>query len=194
MFECIKNIKDSDDYKIVYFDDNGTIESFENRVCSDSNNKYAYFKTSDVSILLDGTRKIDDFHVIYKNDTVSYYIVQKDKNIINITQCTKKLETVSNPTIIIDIIDTGFTFQLAKDISVDITLLVKLNQNFYITLQDEPDFIIDSINLNYENIISGEKYTINYIHKYDDISMYITEEILETYSIEDKRVLLLQLQ
>ena len=105
MFECIKNIKDSDDYKIVYFDDNGTIESFENRVCSDSNNTYAYFKTSDISILLDGTRKIDDFHVIYKNDTVSYYIVQKDKNIINITQCTKKLETVSNPTIIIDIID-----------------------------------------------------------------------------------------
>ena len=190
MFECIKNIKDSDDYKIVYFDDNGIIESFENRVCSDSNNTYAYFKTSDISILLDGTRKIDDFHVIYKNDTVSYYIVQKDrKKPIHIKNNIQKLETVSNPTIIIDIIDTGFSFQLAKDISVDTTLLAKLNQNFYITLQDEPDFIIDSINLNYENIISGEKYEINYVHKYNDISMYITEEILETYSIEDKRVL-----
>lgn len=189
MFECIKNLKDDCDYKIVYFDDNGGIESFENNILSDSNNKYAYFKTSDVSILLDGTRKIDDFHVIYKNDTVSYYIVQKDKNIINITQCTKKLETVSNPTIIIDIIDTGFSFQLAKDILIDTTLLAKLNQNFYITLHEEPDFIIDSINLNYENIISGEKYEINYVHKYNDISMYITEEILKTYSIEDKRVL-----
>jgi hypothetical protein len=189
MFECIKTLKDSDDYKIVYFDDNGEIKSFENAILADSNNTYAYFKISDISMLLDGAQKIDDFHVIYKKDTLSYYVVKKDrKHVISIKNNIQKLEPRDNPTIVIDIIDSGFSFQLTKNILVETTLIAKLNQNFYITLLDEPDFIIDILNLNYEKLISGEKYTINYIHKYNDISMYITEEILETYSIEDKRV------
>ena len=189
MFECIKTLKDSDDYKIVYFDDNGEIKSFENAILADSNNTYAYFKISDISMLLDGAQKIDDFHVIYKKDTLSYYVVKKDrKRSISIKNNIQKLEPRDNPTIVIDIIDSGFSFQLTKNILVETTLLAKLNQNFYITLLDEPDFIIDIVNLNYEKLISGEKYTINYIHKYNDTSIYITEEILETYSIEDKRV------
>ena len=61
MFECIKTLKDSDDYKIVYFDDNGEIKSFENAILADSNNAYAYFKISDISMLLYGVQKIDDF-------------------------------------------------------------------------------------------------------------------------------------
>ena len=79
MFECIKTLTDSDDYKIVYFGDNGEIKSFENAILKDSNTTYAHFKISDISMLLDGTQKIDDFHVIYKKDTLSYYIVKKDK-------------------------------------------------------------------------------------------------------------------
>jgi len=188
MFECVNN--SDDDCKIVYFDVTGNIQSIENRVIQDSKNMYAYFKTSDISIFLDGSTNVDDYHIIYKKDTVSYQIIRKDsKKLISIkNNFIKKLEIDDEPTIMINITCGGFSFQLVEDILGQTELLKRLNQNFHITLFDEPDFIIDTINLNYENLISGEKYVINYRHKYKKISMYITQELLKTYSLEDKRI------
>jgi len=190
MFECVNNSNNLDDCKIVYFDTTGNIQSIENRIIQDSENIYVYFRTSDISIFLDGTTNIDDYHIIYKNDTMSYHIVRKDsKKLISIkNNFTKKLEIHKEPTIMIDITYRGFSFQLVEDILGQTELLKRLNQNFYVTLYEEPDFIIDTINLNYENLISGERYLIDYQHKYNKISMYITQELLKTYSLEDKRI------
>lgn len=190
----MRSIKEPDwdtEFKIVYFDEKGNIQSLENRVDETSTYHYAYFLFSDIQGFVDGTKRFIDYKVVYHKDTLDHSIELAGKkkyattNNLNILYKVKKEH---DPEVVISIKENSISFVATKKLSdffveddTDTVILGMKNHPFYITLKDEPSFLLETLNVPFSKLLTGKEYTINYEHKYD-ISIY-TKSIFDKYSL-----------
>tara|TARA_R110001606_G_scaffold15699_2_gene64038 strand:+ start:4962 stop:5561 length:600 start_codon:yes stop_codon:yes gene_type:complete len=196
MITCVKDIGWDTKFKIVYFNENGYITSFENRIDEKSTNEFEYFLLSDVENFLNNKWNIKDYNVVFQKDTLRYAIKRNPKKTFvamhNTSNLITQISDISdNPDIIITLTNTGFTIHataklkqfFVTDQSTEVTIMRSNTHKFYITLKDCPDFLLDTVEIRFADILSGKEITINYEHKYN-ISIY-TNQIFELYSLGD---------
>ena len=195
MIYCINNIEWDTEFKIVYFDTDGSIISFANRVDEKSTYEYEYFLLDDIIDFMNGTLKHTNYKVVFQQDRLIYAIERISSSTFVTTNAlyhfSNKIEYSDNPDILIKLTSTGLTIQATKklgdffieDRSTDITILQSTSHAFYITLKDQPDFLLDTTNIRFADILSGEEIAINYEHKYN-ISIY-TNRVFDIYSLGD---------
>ncbi len=198
MILSIKTLSSDNPFKVVYFDSYGEIISFENRVDKTNDNDYAHFMVDDIMGFLDGSIVSNNYKVMYSKNKVRYSIVKKDNSdihtILKFDNHISLIEYHSYPEINIYITDSGFDIHATDKLKKffnndpDQQQIIKNSKShtFYVTLKNEPGLLVDTISLDYSKILSGKKQTINYEHKYNEISLY-TNFTFDVYSIEDIR-------
>jgi Fe-S cluster assembly iron-binding protein IscA len=199
MICSIKTLSSDNPFKVVYFDLDGTILSFENRVDKNNKNNFAYFSAADLLRFLDGTYVTNGYNVVFKKDEMHYVIVRRDagKYIVknNASNNILHIDYHSSPDLKIYVTDNGFDILATSNLEEffveqnnDKDIIIKNNKShkFYITMKNESGLLIDTIELDYSKILTGKKQTIKYEHKYKNISIY-ADYIFTTYSMEDIR-------
>ena len=179
------------EFKIVYFDEKGSIKSLENRVDENSTYHYAYFLFSDLVGFIDGTKRTIDYKVVYHKDTLDYSIElagKKKYSTTNNLNILSKVQKCYDPEVVVQIKENEITFTATHKLSdffvddeSDTVILGMKSHPFYIILKDEPNFLLDTLNIEFSKLLTGREYTINYEHKYD-ISIY-TKSIFNKYSL-----------
>lgn len=199
MIRSIKTLSSDNPFKVVYFNSDGTILSFENRVDKNNKNNFAYFSAADLLRFLDGTYVTNGYNVVFKKDEMHYVIVRRDagKYIVknNASNNIRHIDYHSSPDLKIYVTDDGFDILATSNLEEffveqnnDKDIIIKNNKShkFYITMKNESGLLIDTIELDYSKILTGKKQTIKYRHKYKNISIY-ANYIFTTYSMEDIR-------
>ena len=177
--------------RYVYFDDGGVIMSITGRELESNSGNFAYFNIEDISNFLNGTYKFSDYTVVRTSNPLVFEIIKKKVNIRtrNAENQIHKIVKSDETGIIVEITETSIQIY-ASDTLINSTN-VKENQKvsvagtthhpFFITHKDKPNFIIDTVFVDFGKLLSGVKTIINYEHKYD-ISVY-TKKYFDTYSL-----------
>lgn len=199
MIHSIKTLSSDNPFKVVYFDSEGTITSFENRIDKNNKNNFAYFSAADLLNFLDGTNIVNGYSVIFKKDKMHYVIVRRDASTYIVknkgTNDIRRIDYHLSPDLKIYVTNNGFDIvattnleEFFVDEKNNKDIIIKNNKShiFYITLKNESGLLIDTIKLDYSKILTGKKQTIKYEHKYKNISIY-ANYIFTTYSMEDIR-------
>lgn len=187
----ISLIEPTDTTRLVYFDDSGSIKTITGRMLEDSEDTFTYFEFEDIVDFIDGTKKFTDFAVTRTDKPLIFEIVKKKVNVRqrNVKNQIHKITEDGDGEIIIEVSDTQMTFYANDDLVMKSG--VKKNQSvsfagtdrhpFFITHKDKPDFLISTALVSFSDLLSGEKVTINYEHKYD-VSIY-TKQYFDTYTL-----------
>lgn len=194
MIKSIKEIDWNTEFKVIHFDDRGVILSIDNRISEEPGVQHAYFEIKDIMGLVVGTERLRDYKVFYDSKTLDHHLkklTSEEYKSNNLTTYVKKIERTDNPEVIVKIVDDGITIRatdllrdyFVPDASEKVKIGGKLDHRFYITLKDEPEFIIEDLKIKFSEILTGKEIHINYEHKYD-ISVY-TRYVFSTYSLGD---------
>lgn len=177
--------------RLVYFDDGGAITTITGRKLEDNSQTYTYFEIDDIVEFIEGTKKFTDYTVTRTDKPLVFEIVKKQADVRqrNVKNQIYKIIDDGDTDIVVEVGD-GFVTIYANDDLVKKSG-VKKNQSvafagtdmhpFFVTHRDKPDFLISTLLVSFSDILSGEKVTINFEHKYD-VSIY-TKKYFDTYTL-----------
>ena len=177
--------------RLVYFDDTGSIKTITGRILEDNEDTFTYFELEDIIEFIEGTKKFTDFAVTRTDKPLIFEIVKKKANVRqrNVKNQIHKITDVGDTDIVIETREGSVTIYANEDLVKKSG--VKKNQSvtfagtdmhpFFVTHKDKPDFIISTLLVSFSDILSGEKVSINFEHKYD-VSIY-TKKYFDTYTL-----------
>jgi len=177
--------------RLVYFDDTGSIKTITGRILEDNEDTFTYFELEDIIEFIEGTKKFTDFAVTRTDKPLIFEIVKKKANVRqrNVKNQIHKITDVGDTDIVIETREGSVTIYANDDLVKKSG--VKKNQSvtfagtdmhpFFVTHKDKPDFIISTLLVSFSDILSGEKVSINFEHKYD-VSIY-TKKYFDTYTL-----------
>ena len=177
--------------RLVYFDDTGSIKTITGRILEDNEDKFTYFELEDIIEFIEGTKKFTDFAVTRTDKPLIFEIVKKKANVRqrNVKNQIHKITDAGDTDIVIETREGSVTIYANEDLVKKSG--VKKNQSvtfagtdmhpFFVTHKDKPDFIISTLLVSFSDILSGEKVSINFEHKYD-VSIY-TKKYFDTYTL-----------
>lgn len=177
--------------RVVYFNDAGDILSISS-VQEDDNPllKSAWFSIESILPFLTGDFKFSDYKVVGTDDIFVYEII---KSKVDIKQRSKdsqlhKLTDTKYCDITVTWDGSELCFSPSKEVvknaDVDehqnVTVAGKTHHPFFITYENRPDFIIQTVSIPFAKLLSSETRVKFEYNKYS-ISLY-TQKFLETYS------------
>jgi len=177
--------------RLVYFDDTGSIKTITGRILEDNEDTFTYFELEDIIEFIEGTKKFTDFAVTRTDKPLIFEIVKKKANVRqrNVKNQIHKITDAGDTDIVIETREGSVTIYANEDLVKKSG--VKKNQSvtfagtdmhpFFVTHKDKPDFIISTLLVSFSDILSGEKVSINFEHKYD-VSIY-TKKYFDTYTL-----------
>ena len=177
--------------RLVYFDDTGSIKTITGRILEDNEDTFTYFELEDIIEFIEGTKKFTDFAVTRTDKPLIFEIVKKKANVRqrNVKNQIHKITDAGDTDIVIETREGSVTIYANDDLVKKSG--VKKNQSvtfagtdmhpFFVTHKDKPDFIISTLLVSFSDILSGEKVSINFEHKYD-VSIY-TKKYFDTYTL-----------
>ena len=178
------------DARAVNFNEHGDIVSITSMSIEDDVLKCAWFSMESIKPFLMGNYKFYDYKVVKTDDIFVYEII---KSKVDIKQRNKdsQLHKLNNEkyceiSVTWDGTELCFTpsKELVKNANVDehqnVTLAGKTHHPFFITYENRPDFIIQTISIPFAKLLSSETRVKFEYNKYN-ISLY-TQKYLETYS------------
>ena len=178
------------DARAVNFNEHGDIVSITSMSIEDDVLKCAWFSMESIKPFLMGNYKLSDYKVVKTDDIFVYEII---KSKVDIKQRNKdsqlyKLNNEKYCEISVTWDGTELCFtpskELVKNANVDehqnVTLAGKTHHPFFITYENRPDFIIQTISIPFAKLLSSETRVKFEYNKYN-ISLY-TQKYLETYS------------
>jgi len=178
--------------RVVFFNDAGDIHSIASRHSEDSNPllKSTWFTIEAILPFLTGDYKFSDYKVVSTDDIFVYEII---KSKVDIKQRSKDSQLYKlSDTKYCDIEVTWDGSELCfspskkvrKNANVDkhqnVTVAGKTHHPFFITYENRPDFIIQTVSIPFGQLLSTETKVKFEYNKYS-ISLY-TQKYLETYS------------
>lgn len=177
--------------RYVYFDDNGIITCIAGRESEEYGTLHAIFEIDDIVEFLEGTAKFSDYTVKRSSEPLVFEIIKRNVNIKQRStenQIIKILES-DNSEINIEVYTDKLVFYASDDLvqrsNVSKEQEVKVSgyteHPFFITYKDKPEFLLSVELIDFSRLLSGEKITINYEHKYD-VSVY-TRRYFDSYSL-----------
>jgi len=178
------------DARAVNLNEHGDIVSITSMSIEDDVLKCAWFSMESIKPFLMGNYKFSDYKVVKTDDIFVYEII---KSKVDIKQRNKdsqlyKLNNEKYCEISVTWDGTELCFtpskELVKNANVDehqnVTLAGKTHHPFFITYENRPDFIIQTISIPFAKLLSSETRVKFEYNKYN-ISLY-TQKYLETYS------------
>jgi hypothetical protein len=177
--------------RLVYFDDTGSIKTITGRILENNEDTFTYFELEDIIEFIEGTKKFTDFAVTRTDKPLIFEIVKKKADVRqrNVKNQIHKITDAGDTDIVIEAREGSVTIYANDDLVKKSG--VKKNQSvtfagtdmhpFFVTHKDKPDFIISTLLVSFSDILSGEKVSINFEHKYD-VSIY-TKKYFDTYTL-----------
>lgn len=177
--------------RAVYFDDEGVITSISGRAEEDG--KFVWFKFEDVLPFLDGEYKFSDYVVSRTSDPRIYEIVKKKVDIKRREIGTQlhKIESVATAEILIECAGDSIHFTVSDDIreslgdvsaEQEVKIAGSTSHPFFITIKDKPEFLLDTLLVNFTDLVRTGGTTIDIGVNTRNISIY-TKKYFETYSM-----------
>ena len=186
--------KDTADVKLrcVKFGDNGEITSISSSYIEDDSS-YAWFSIADVLPFLSGEKKVSDFVVAKTKNPLVFSIIKREVEFTrrNNDNTFQKVSYCKDAEIMLSLKDEKLKVRASQsvldetdvDINNEVTIAGKKAQDIYVTMKDEPNFILGTISVPFNILLGGEVYEHNLPYSEDEVSFYLRKYFNE-YSME----------
>lgn len=178
--------------RYVYFNNDGIITKISSKKEDDDDSLWATFAIGDVLPFINGSYKFSDY-IVNKNSTdIGYSIVKKRVDLKSraIESQIKKITPCNDADIMVLLQDNFIKIKAAgriieKGISSDqeVTIAGKSEHPFFITLKDNPDYVIKEVSVPYNVILTGSEFSEKIPFSHTKVSVY-TRPYFNTYSLE----------
>ena len=177
--------------RYVYFNNDGVITKISSKK-EDDDSMWATFAIGDVLPFIDGTYRFSDY-IVNKNTTdIGYSIVKKRVELKSraIESQIKKITSCNDADIVVLLQGNSIKIKAAKRIieksiseDQEVTIAGKSDHPFFITLKDNPDYVLKEISVPYNKILTGSEFSEEIPFSIDKVSVY-TRPYFNTYSLE----------
>lgn len=178
--------------RYVYFTNDGAITKISSKREDDNDSLWATFVIGDVLPFIDGTYRFTDY-IVNKNSTdIGYSILKKKVDLKSraIETQIKKITPCNDADIVVLLQDSIIKIRAAeriieKGISSDQEVMIagKSEHSFFLTLRDNPDYVLKEILVPYNVILTGSEFLQNIPFPKTKVSVY-TRPYFNTYSLE----------
>lgn len=179
--------------RYVYFTDEGHIRQITSSEDKTSSDNWALFELQDLIPLIDGTYRFIDYTVSRTKNPLEYEIkkVKVEYKSRTIGNQITKISSCDDAEIVIRYKNGVMSFNtsdsVVKNSGVTFGQEVKISgadvHPFFVTVKDRPDFILETIEVSFSDILVGNKVDIKLKHPIKDIGVY-TRPYFNTYSLE----------
>lgn len=184
----MKSVQKQRGTKAVYFDDDGKILEI---AANDSRSEnHAWFLVADLMPLLTAKENTNDYRVL--KDGIFYSLNRVNLQQLESYQLDTRISQIENnddPDIRIVVDNDDIKVSISENIEApsdnhedNITIDGQTSHHFFITLKDNPNFIIDTFEIPYYQLFCDKQVTIANLYN-TDISIY-SQKHFDRYSLE----------
>jgi hypothetical protein len=179
--------------RAVFFTDDGVITKISSLSEKEANLNFAWFALKDVLPFLDGVYKFSDYIVTKTKNPLIHEIKKKsvDFKQRSADRLIHKISTCNDSEIVIKLDNTSIKIMASdgvlNEFDVNVNNDVKISgyetHIFYVTLKDNPDFVLQTIEVPFNKLLSGEVIETECVKETSSVSLY-TKRVFNSYSLE----------
>lgn len=183
--------------RIVYFTEVGNIKQILAAPKEDvpDNERCAWFSLKSVAPFLNGQEGLTKYKVV-KRDSGGYDIVKRKATLPNIVRLNQIFEIKDSGDADVSLtIHDGEMKIVASEEIIDaykhnpthkkIVILNETHHSFYITVKNRPEFLIETIQIELDDLVRGVECKAPFNHDINNVSIR-TRRFFDTYSVETK--------
>lgn len=190
--KSVLEFKEDVNYRTVQFDDTGSITAISGKEPTDEDVSFASFEFADVRGFLIGDMQLSDYIVVQSANPLVFDIVKREIKMHSRSKSSSfhKVSHCNGSEVVILLENNKITVSASAEvvseanvgINNEVTIAGKKVHDFYVTLKDNPNFVISKISVPFNYIFSGSTYEIETNFDKNEVSIY-TKKYFNTYSL-----------
>lgn len=190
--KSVTTLEDGVNYRVVMFDDTGSIVTISGKDPDEQDVSFARFEFEAVRGFLNGEKRLSDYIVSQTSNPQIFEIVKRQVKMHSRSKSSSfhKVSYCNDPEVVLLLENNKITVTASDsvveeadvDINNEVTIAGKKVHDFYITVRDNPNFVISKVSVPFNYIFSGNTYEIETNFSKDEVSIY-TKKYFNSYSL-----------